>query len=81
MKRTILVIISSLLLLTVVLAGCEGGGIGTGKMVCVWPKAALQPYANPVSRIISGLNWTNVEYTGTQDVVIPTEYTDVWDTW
>jgi hypothetical protein len=80
MKRIIFVIISCLLLLGLVLVGC-GGGIGTGKMVGVWPKGTDPTVAyidKVLSRVVSGLNWTNVEYPGTEHFVIPNEYLTAW---
>jgi len=85
MKRTILVVISCLLLLGLVLAGCEGeGGATSGEQVGVWPKGS-DPYVlginNAMSRTVVGLNWTNIEYAGTEDVVIPAEWIEIWLEW
>jgi len=79
MKRTVLVVISSLLLLGLVLAGCTGeGGYGDGKMVGVWPKAEYAAMGSALSRIIVGLNWSDPAYTGIVKMTIPQEYKTAW---
>ena len=84
MKRTIFVVISCLLLLGLVLVGCgDGAGYGTGKQVGVWPIGttmgpAFVGVANFLSRTISGLNWTAIEYTGTELFTIPDAYKTAW---
>jgi hypothetical protein len=79
MKRTIFVVISCFLLLGLVLAGCGGGGEEEeGVQVGVWPKAEYGALGNNLSRIVVGLNWTNVEYPGTTQFVIPPEYLTAW---
>jgi len=86
MKRTIFVVISSLLLLGLVLAGCTGEGYGTGKQVGVWPNGnyawpAYFGLSNYMSILASGLNWTPVEYPTTADFTIPDEYKTAWASW
>jgi hypothetical protein len=88
MKRTILVIISCLLLLGLVLAaaGCteEIPGPSGGEQIGVWPKGSDPTVAyinNAMSRAVCGLNWTTLEYTGTEDVIIPEEWVTIWQEW
>ena len=85
MKRTILVVISCLLLLGLLLAGCGGGGVVTGEMIGVWPKGSKEGsnvtfvyYYNVISRVVAGINYTDVEYTGITDFIIPDEYCQAW---
>jgi hypothetical protein len=78
MKRTIFVVISCLLLLGLVLAGCGEGEEEEGVQVGVWPKAEYAALGNNLSRIVCGLNWTDVEYPGTEHFVIPDEYLTAW---
>jgi hypothetical protein len=79
MKRTIFVVISCLLLLGLVLAGCgEGGGYGTGTTICVWPDGDPIGIENVLSRVVCGLNWSHVKYTGTVDFQIPQWMLDAW---
>ncbi len=87
MKRTILVVISCLLLLgllAMALPGCGGGTtreVGNGTQVGVFPKAASWPYSNIISRAFLGMNWTAVEYAGTGSMAIPSWMTGNWSTW
>jgi hypothetical protein len=90
MKRTILVVISCLLLLgllVMALPGCGGGGggggrvVGNGTQVGVFPKAASSPYSNYISRAFLGMNFTAVEYPGTGSMAIPSWMTGNWSTW
>jgi predicted small secreted protein len=82
MKKTIFVVISCLLLLGLVLAGCgEGGGYGAGSPICVWPNNGSWMTQNAMSRFVVGLNWTDLEYPGTHDIEIPQAWLDEWDTW
>ena len=78
MKRTIFVVISCLLLLGLVLAGCTGGGEEAVTSIGVWPKAEYGALGNNLSRIVCGLNWTDFEYPGTTHFVIPLEYLTAW---
>ena len=86
MKRTILVVISCLLLLglLVALVGCAGGGervVGNGTRICVFPKAASAASSDYISRAFIGINWTAVEYNGTGVMTIPDWMSGNWSTW
>jgi hypothetical protein len=87
MKRTILVVISCLLLLGLLAMALPGCGtptpreVGNGTQVCVFPKAAWAPYSAYISMAFIGINWTNVEYTGTGTMAIPAYMTGNWSTW
>jgi len=60
---------------------------GTGTQIGVWPKAGydqpmvpfgLRPQTT-LTRILVGLNWSNeLEYPGTQNILIPSAYKAVW---
>ena len=52
-----------------------GGGIQIG----VWPENTTWTIQNTFSRAISGLNWTDLEYPGTVDFVIPQALIDAWE--
>lgn len=85
MKRTILVVISCVLLLGLVLAaGCGDGKVTEGEQVGVWPKGSdptIAYYSNILCRAAVGLNWTDLEYTGTADFVIPDAWVTIWEEW
>lgn len=82
MKRGIFLVISFLLLLGLVLAGCgDGVGYGTGGQIAVWPKAEFAALGNGLSRMICGLNWTDVDYAGTVSFQIPAWMVTEWGTW
>ena len=82
MKRTILVVISGLLLLGLVLAGCTGeGGAEEGQQVGVWPNSDYAGINNAMSRIVAGINWTTVEYTGTEDFTVNPDWVTTWAGW
>ena len=85
MKRIIFVVISCVLLLGLVLAGCEGNGAAAeGEPVGVWPRgsdATVAYYNNLASRAATGLNWTDLEYTGTQAFLIPEAWITIWEEW
>ena len=86
MKRSVLIVISCLLLLGLlgmVLAGCGGEArvVGNGTQVCVFPKAAAAPYSAAISLGFLGINWTDVEYSGTGSMVIPAWMVTAWGLW
>jgi len=85
MKKTIFVVISCVLLLGLVLASCaDGNGLTKGEFVGVWPKGSdptVAYFNNIMSRLATGLNWTDVEYTGTQDFEIPADWVTIWQGW
>jgi len=82
MKRTVLAIISCLLLLGVVIAGCgPTDGAGEGAQVGVWPNADYAGINNVLSRMVAGINWTTVEYTGTVDFEVDPDWVTVWAGW
>jgi hypothetical protein len=87
MKRTILVVISCLLLLgllAMALGGCGGPTervVGNGTQVGVFPKAASWPYSNIISRAFLGMNFTSVEYAGTVSMSIPAWMVGNWSAW
>jgi len=82
MRRTIFVVVSCLLLLGLVLAGCGGTypAVG-GKQVGVWPNADYAALSSVLSRTVIGLNWTAIEYTGTEGLVIPDAWVTEWEGW
>jgi branched-chain amino acid transport system substrate-binding protein len=59
-----------------------------GTMVGIWPNENYGPTAvgsqlgmnivNTISRAVSGLNWTDMEYEGTEDFVIPAAWITAW---
>jgi hypothetical protein len=51
-----------------------GGGIQIG----VWPENTTWQTQNIFSRMISGLNWTDIEYDGTVDFIIPDALCTAW---
>ena len=86
MKRTIFMVISCVLLLGLVLAGCGGGNGGAtdGDQVGVWPAGSnptLAYYNNLASRAATGLNWTDLEYTGNAAFLVPEEWVTIWEGW
>jgi len=88
MKRTIFIIISCVLLLGLVLAvaGCteDNHDIGSGKQVGVWPYGSdptVESIDNTLCRLTAGINWTDVQYEGTQEMVIPDEWVTIWKGW
>jgi len=87
MKRTILVVISCLLLLGLLVMALPGCGtttprvVGNGTQVCVFPKASSWPYSNIITRAFLGINFTAVEYNGTGTMQIPAYMTGNWSTW
>jgi len=64
----------------------------TGDIVGIWPNSKYGPTAvgtpanlppsmniiNTISRAVSGLNWTDMEYTGVEDITIPPAWVTAW---
>ena len=58
--------------------GVQWQATGGGTQVGVWPNSSNWTDQNTMSRRVAGINWTNVQYTGITDFIIPDEYCQAW---
>ena len=87
MKRTILVVISCLLLLGLLAMALPGCGtptprvVGNGTQVAVFPNAGWASSSDFISKAVIGIFWTALEYPGTVNMTIPAWMSGNWSTW
>jgi len=51
----------------------------SGQQIGVWPKAEFAAISNVISRNVAGINWTDIEYAGTEMFVLPAWMVTIWE--